>query len=213
MFVIGLTGGIASGKSTVSNILKENMSVPVIDADQIARIIVEPGKKAWKEIVAYFGMGILYDDQTINRKRLGEIIFNNAGYRKKINEITHPIIIDEIKTLLRYYSNKSEKFVVVDAALLIEINMMVMMDILWVVFVPLEIQIERLMKRNEFTQEEALIRIESQMPLIEKVKYADDIIDNSGLIEETRHQVEQLCEKYLSDFSDEDIRDTYLQWK
>ncbi len=197
MYVIGLTGGIASGKSTILNILKTKMDIPIIDADKIARIIVEPGKKAWKELVSYFGTGILYDDQTVNRKKLGEIIFNNAGYRKRINEITHPIIIDEIKTLLRYYNNNGEKFVIVDVALLIEINMMPMVDTLWVVFVPLEVQIKRLMKRNDFTSEEALVRIESQMPLIEKVKYADVVIDNSGSIEETKHQIEKLCEKYF----------------
>lgn len=186
---IGLTGGIASGKSTVSNILKELGGI-VIDADIVARDIVRKGEPALKEIEKSFGKEIFNKDGTLNRKALGDIVFNDKNKLELLNRITHPKIISEINKILHYYKETEKANVVfIDSPLLIEMNMHYEVDEVWLVVVKKDIQIKRLMARDGISLEDALRRINSQMPLEEKKRYADIIINNCGNIEDLQNQV------------------------
>jgi dephospho-CoA kinase len=195
MKVIGLTGGIASGKSTVSGMLKK-LGAEIIDADKIAREVVEPGQKCLNMIVTKFGKGVLKSDGTLDRKKLGSIVFNDKRKLKFLNDITHPeirkIIGQRLKTI---EMNGKSDAVVVDAAVLIESRMDDMVDEVWLVYVDDDIQLERLKKRDNITDEEAAVRISSQMPFSQKMKHADCIIDNSKTIEHTKEQVEKLWDE------------------
>lgn len=189
--IIGLTGGIASGKSTVSEMLKKR-GIPVIDADLIAREVVEVGKKAYTEIVNAFGKEILNEDLTINRARLGSIVFQNEDKREKLNSIVHPEVRLEMKRRQKQLISEGAKAVVLDIPLLFESNLKHLVDKVIVVYTGEKNQLERLMKRNNFSKKEALSRINAQMPLKEKVKFADAVINNDGTLEETEQQLENI---------------------
>jgi len=192
MKVIGLTGNIASGKSVVASMF-EDLGAKVIDVDDIARKIVEPNETAWKKIVDTFGQNILNPDSTINRKKLGEIIFNDYEKRKILNDITHPKIIQNARDKVEKYKNEIVEVVIIEAALIVEKGgLKDLIEKLIVVISDEESQIKRLTERNGFSKEEALSRINSQMPTSEKVKHADYIIDNSGTTIETENQVKKL---------------------
>lgn len=195
---IGLTGGIASGKSTVSSLFR-SLGAHVIDADILSRQVVEPGKVAWKEIVDYFGTGILLSDGTLDRKKLGSIVFQDLPKREVLNHIVHPRVLEEEARLyqdLRFkYPNA---LIITDAALLIEAGSYKRLSKLIVIYVDEQTQLQRLMLRDGISAEEAWSRIRSQMPLSEKVKYADYIIDNRGSLEETRQQVEVLYREMMN---------------
>jgi dephospho-CoA kinase len=192
MKVIGLTGNIASGKSVVASMF-EDLGAKVIDVDDIARKIVEPNETAWKKIVDTFGQNILNPDSTINRKKLGEIIFNDYEKRKILNDITHPKIIQNARDKVEKYKNEMVEVVIIEAALIVEKGgLKDLIEKLIVVTSDEVSQIERLTERNGFSKEEALSRINSQMPTSEKVKHADYIIDNSGTTSETENQVKKL---------------------
>ncbi|KHO62135.1 dephospho-CoA kinase [Thermoanaerobacter sp. YS13] len=179
MQVIGLTGGIASGKSTVSKLLKK-MGAVVIDADIVSREIMVKGSEAYNKIVEYFGKEILKEDGEIDRKKLGNIVFADRRKLKKLNEITHPIIIERIKEKIEEERKKNQqKAIVLDAALLIEMKLYKMVDEVWLVVVDSKTQIKRIMERDKLSYKDAINRIKSQMPLDEKMKYADFIINNS----------------------------------
>jgi len=187
--IIGLTGGIASGKSTVSSVLKE-LGALIIDADKVAREIVLPGSPAWNEIVQEFGQAILQPDQNINRKELAGIIFRDQAARNKLNRITHPRIMDEIRKRINAGKRGNNYLmIVVDAPLLIELGMTAMVDEVWLTALPKDIQIMRLMEREGLPEWEAEKRIGAQMPLEEKKKFAHRIIDTSGLVQDTINQV------------------------
>jgi len=193
--VIGLTGGIASGKSTVSTILK-SMGLALIDADIIAREVVNVGAEAYHQIVETFGIEVLLPDQTIDRKKLGSIIFNDEEKRVLLNQIVHPAVRKKmIKEKERYLSN-GEKTVILDIPLLFESKLTKLVDRTLLVYVNSEVQLERLMKRDNLSQEDALARISSQMPLHEKINLADAIIDNNGTFEELEAQIHQLLTKW-----------------
>ncbi|MCC5911764.1 MAG: dephospho-CoA kinase [Clostridiaceae bacterium] len=194
MRVIGLTGGIATGKSTVSKILK-NLGAVIIDADQVARQIVEKETPALKEIIDYFGKDILLDNGELNRKKLGEIVFSNPSQLKKLNAITHPRISQEIQNQINNYK-QSEKnnAIIIDAPLLIETDLKNVVDEIWLVTLPKEKQIQRLIDRDHLTHEEIKGRLDSQMSQEEKISYAHQVIDNSGSIEELEQQVIRLWE-------------------
>lgn len=195
MKVIGLTGNIATGKSTVAGML-EKLGARIIDADRVARDIVKPGEPAWKEIAEKFGKGMLNDDGTINRGKLGEIVFNDEAKRKALNDITHPRIIGAIRELVAGYKNENIPVVVIEAALIVEKGgLKNLIDSLIVVVSSEESQIERLTARNGYSREEALARIRSQMPSAEKAGHADYLIDNSGSPENTEEQVKSVWEK------------------
>ncbi|KYO64291.1 dephospho-CoA kinase [Thermovenabulum gondwanense] len=190
MKVIGLTGGIASGKSTVSGILREKGAY-IIDADEISKALVEPGKPAYLEIVKHFGQEILNEDGSLRRKKLGRIVFADKEKLALLNKITHPKIIEEIKRRLEEAANRNENVVVIDAALLIELGLYKMVDEVWLVTIDEKTQLERLLKRDSFLEEkEAKDRIRAQMPQEEKVKYATRIINNSGDFSQLLKQVE-----------------------
>ena len=189
MLVVGLTGGIASGKSTVSNFLK-NLGATIIDADIIAREIVEPGEKAWEEIRAFFPDTVINKDLTLNRKELGRIVFNDPEKRKLLNKITHPQIINKTKELIaKYKTDPNIPLIVVDAPLLIETGMEKMVDEVWVIDVKPEVQLRRLIDRDGISQEEAEKRINSQMSTQEKLKYADRVINGNLPLEEMLMEV------------------------
>ena len=195
MTVIGLTGSIASGKSLVAEILKEKGAV-LIDADVVAREVVEPGTEGWNQIRTEFGDAILNPDGTINRKELGNMVFASPGLLKKLNNIVHPFIIKEISREINLFRARTgNQVMVIDAPLLIEAGMQHMADEVWVVDVPDEVRVKRLMQRDRLTREQALDRIKSQMPAEEKKKYADIVIDNSGDRYDTRKAVAELWER------------------
>ncbi len=185
MKVIGLTGGIASGKSTVSKAL-EKLGAVRIDTDQLAHQAIEPDKPAWEDIVETYGQGVLNVDRTINRRKLGEIVFDNPVMLIKLNHITHKRIKESInESLHNARVNHPDAIVILEVPLLYETNLDKICDEVWVVYVERETQIRRLMEKEGFNRENAVKRIDSQMLLEEKVRRADLVIDNNGEIEET----------------------------
>lgn len=198
MKVIGLTGGVACGKSVVASMFRE-LGANIIDADQVARLVVKPGQPAWKEIVERFGEVVLNSDGTINRNQLGGIVFGDEEKREELNRITHPRIIGKIKELIEEHRNEGAGVVIVEAALIVEKGGMkpIISDLI-VVTADEETQIKRLTQGVGLSREEALLRIKSQMPISEKIKHATHVIDNSGNLETTRNQVKEIWEKISS---------------
>lgn len=193
--IIGLTGGIASGKSTVTAYLRE-LGVKVIDADQIAREVVCPGQPAYQKIIAEFGGDILLPDGELNREKLGSIIFQNPLARKKLDQITHPAIFREMdKQIEEFKVQKPDGVVVLDIPLLIETEMQKKVDEVWLTFLPEELQLQRLMERDGLTRSEAAKRLSSQMPLKEKIKFAHRVIDTSGILLDTKKQAGDCWQK------------------
>ncbi|MTH52886.1 dephospho-CoA kinase [Bacillus mangrovi] len=192
--VIGLTGGIASGKSTVSSMLKE-MGFPVVDADLIAKEAVDPGKPAYHRIVEAFGKEILHPDGTIDRGKLGNIIFNDSGKRNTLNGIVHPEVRKEMIRQRELYRENSLA-VILDIPLLFESRLESYADVILLVYVSPATQLERLMKRNGITKEEAEARIRSQMPLDEKKSMAGAVLDNNGPPEDTKRQLMELLKEW-----------------
>ena len=196
MIIIGLTGGIASGKSTVAAMLHRR-GLPLIDADQLAREVVAPGTPAWHEILEVFGQPFRLPDGAINRKALGELVFADPQARKRLEAIVHPRISvlrqQKLQELQHAYVSAGKPLplaIVYDIPLLFETGQQHTVDQIWVVWIPREMQIERLMKRNGLTRREAEIRLEAQLPLDEKRQWADVVIDNSRSLAETEQQVE-----------------------
>lgn len=190
--LIGLTGGIASGKSTASNILRE-LGAHIIDADQIARKVVEKGKPALLEIREFFGDQVILENGELNRKKLGSIVFNDHSLLEKLNEITHPYIINEIINEINWYKKTYNNHVIIlDAALLIEMNLTHLVEEVWLISLPEDMQIERLMKRESIGLDEARKRIMAQMSLEDKKQYAHRIIDNSKDVDYLRMQLEKI---------------------
>lgn len=195
MKIIGLTGGIASGKSTVSSVLKD-LGAIIIDSDDVAHEIIAPRKPAWVDVVKLFGSQILNPDMTINRDILGEIVFNDQVKLKALNQIVHPRVAERFKDDLQDIRKaQPDAVVVMDVPLLFETHMERICDVVWVVWVDRETQKQRLMKRNNYSEEEATVRIDAQLSLDEKAKKADVVIDNSKSIEETR----ALATRYFKD--------------
>lgn len=189
--VIGLTGGIASGKSTVSKMF-QGFHIPVIDADIIAREVVEPGKEAYNDIVKAFGKEVLEENGELNRPKLGSIVFHNEDKRLLLNNIVHPAVRKEMNAQKDRYIRENAQAVVLDIPLLFESKLTSLVDQILLVYVDNEMQMKRLMERNHFTEEEAKARITSQMPLQEKIALADKVINNNGTIEETKAQLSNI---------------------
>ncbi|MEW9123034.1 MAG: dephospho-CoA kinase [Thermotaleaceae bacterium] len=202
MMVIGITGGIASGKSTVSKFLIDRGYI-VIDADQIAREIVAVGQPALEDIKRVFGEAYIQPDGNLARKKLGELVFSRKEELKKLNKITHPRIIDEIVNRIKVYEKvKNSNLIFVDAALLIEMNMRQLVDEIWLVTVTRELQIKRLVTRDKLAISDAESRMGVQMPIEEKMKYADIIIDNSKDIQFLYIQIKKQLERVDGNFSE-----------
>lgn len=193
--IFGLTGGIATGKSTVAHMFT-SFEIPIIDADIVAREVVEPGEEAYEKIVETFGKDILKNDQTLNRKKLGKIIFSDEKKRKQLNQITHPIIRKEMQRQKDVYIQQGEKCVILDIPLLFENNLTKEVDYTVVVYTTKETQLKRLMKRDCLTEEEAKQRINAQMSIEKKRKRADYLIDNNGTKKETFEQVKDLLSQF-----------------
>ncbi|MFD1707961.1 dephospho-CoA kinase [Siminovitchia sediminis] len=194
-FIAGLTGGIASGKSTVSRLF-EKRGFTIVDADIAARKVVEPGEKALSAIVKEFGKDILLEDGILNRGKLGSIVFRDEEKRKKLNAIVHPAVRKKMKEWQENAIQAGKQTVILDIPLLFESNLTHMADKTIVVYVDEHTQLQRLKERNHFTEEEAMSRISSQMPLRKKVELADAVIDNNGTIEQTEEQVERLIREW-----------------
>ena len=186
--VIGLTGGIASGKSTVSTMFKE-MNIRVVDADVEARLAVMKGEAAYFQIIDTFGKDILLEDGEIDRQELGSIIFHQEEKRKLLNEIVHPKVRKRMMEQVEEAQQTGGEVIVLDIPLLFESKLTYMVEKTILVYVDYDIQLERLMKRNSLSIDEAKARIQSQMPLNEKMKLADAVINNNGSIEETKKQL------------------------
>ncbi|RVU48976.1 dephospho-CoA kinase [Lujinxingia sediminis] len=191
--IIGLTGGIASGKSTVSRHF-EALGVPVIDADRIARQVVEPGQPALADIVEAFGANVLHEDGTLNRTALGAHIFQDPDARARLGAITHPRIAQEMARQSAAAFEHGHPWVIYDAALIVENGLYKAFDSLIVVACSPETQLQRLMARDGISEKQALARIHSQMPLREKLEVADFVIDNDQSLDHTRRQVDDLFE-------------------
>lgn len=192
MLRVGLTGSIAVGKSFVSGVLTE-LGCHVIDSDELARKVVEPGTDGLGKVVESFGAGVLLDDGTLDRAALGAIVFGSEEKRALLNSILHPIIMAEQDALLNSWEQEDPRGVgIVDAALLVESGGYRRFDKLIVVHCLPEVQLERLMRRNKLSREDALARIDAQLPQEEKLKHADFAVDTSGSFEETRARVEEV---------------------
>jgi dephospho-CoA kinase len=190
--LIGLTGSIATGKSTVAAMLEE-LGARTIDFDVLSRIVVEPDKPAWQDIVAYFGEQILADDRTLDRNKLREIVFQDLEKKKKLESFQHPRIYEEfIKQVEQYASEDPNVIIQAVIPLLIEVNMQSFFHNLIMVYACEEKQKKRLMKRDGSSEEMAMNMIRSQLSADEKKGYCDLVIDNSGSLEQTRRQVEEL---------------------
>ncbi|MEK6725641.1 MAG: dephospho-CoA kinase [Deltaproteobacteria bacterium] len=195
MLIVGLTGSYASGKSTVAKMFVE-LGIALIDADRIAREVVKPDKQAWLEIVGHFGKGILLKNSEIDRKALGEIVFGSDAERERLNAIVHPRVLDEeLRAIEEIKNREPDAIIILSVPLLIESGHYKNCDKIVVVTVDKDTQIKRLMERDGFSREESIRRISAQMPLSEKVTYADFVIDNSGSRQETELQVKEVFKK------------------
>ena len=191
MKLVGLTGGIATGKSTVASLFKE-LGALVINADLIAREVLEPGAEAYSDVVQEFGPGILNPDSTINRPALASLIFREPWARLRLNQITHPRIRDRALKRAEEHFKKGARVVIVEAALIGESEHDPPFDAIILVTADIPKQMERLMSHWGMSREEAELRIAAQMPQEKKRAIATHIIDNNGTIEETRRQVEKV---------------------
>lgn len=198
MLIVGLTGGIATGKSTVARRLKE-LGARLIDADHLAREVVEPGEPAFEEIRARFGPEVIGPDGRIDRARLGEIIFRDEKAREDLESIIHPRVRQRIRTTIERLRQEGDDCVIVcDIPLLFETGAALeWVDRTLVVYAPKEVQRERLIRRSGLDPQEADRRIAAQLPTEEKVRRADDVIDNSGDLENTLQQVDRLWKEWM----------------
>lgn len=190
MMIIGITGGIASGKSTVSSYLIRR-GYSVVDADQVARQVVTPGTSGLKKIVKVFGSQILMSDGQLNRQKLGQVVFNSPDQLQILNKILQPLIRQEIIRQLTALQRADHQLIFLDAPLLFEQHYDALCDLVMVVVTSPAIQLKRLMKRNQLTMEQAEARIKSQMPLAIKKALADLVIDNNSTVARTEQQVQQ----------------------
>ena len=204
MLKVGLTGGIACGKS---HTLREfhKLGVYTIDADEIAHSVILPNTSAYQEIIDTFGKEILASDDTIDRKKLGQAIFADDEARLRLNEIVHPQVRQEEARLTANFEAEEDPkspIIMVDAALMVETGSYQKYDFIVVVYCHPKIQLKRLMSREGLSEEQAVQRIESQMPLLDKVKYADYIIENSNRLSETNEQVKHVFTELVAHYED-----------
>ncbi len=188
--LIGLTGGIGTGKSTVSRYLQEKYQVPIFDADIYAREAVQVDSPVLRQISDRYGTAILRSDGTLNRQQLGEIIFTNTSEKQWLESQIHPYVRSRFEEAIAACVAST---IVLDIPLLLEAKMTDLVTEIWVVYCHQQAQIKRLMKRDKISEEQALKRINSQLPMSDKIKAADIILDNSGTLENLFPQIEQAC--------------------
>jgi len=192
MIIVGLTGGIGSGKSSVAEMFKDE-GVHVIDFDYLARVVVEPDTPAWRDIVEHFGPEILLPDRTLNRSRLAEIVFSDAQSRKALEGFTHPRIFEKQDTLIKEIKAKDPKaIIIVDVPLLFELSLNKNFDKIILVYVSRDVQIERAIKRDALLKEEVEKRLKAQINLEKKKLLSDYIINNEGSLKNTMDQVRRV---------------------
>jgi len=192
MVIIGLTGGIGSGKSSVAEMFKDEGAY-VIDFDYLACVVVEPDTPAWRDIVDYFGQEILSPDRTLNRSKLAEIVFSDAQSRKALEGFTHPRIFEKRDTLLKDIKTKDPNaIVIVDVPLLFELSLNKNFDKVILVYVSRDVQIERAVQRGVLTKEEVERRLKAQINIEKKKLLSDYIINNEGSLKNTRDQVRKV---------------------
>lgn len=200
MLIVGLSGGIATGKSVVAQVLKE-LGCYIHKADLVAHQLMAPHKPAWEKIVDRFGPTILKSDTTINRDKLGSIVFSDEEERLFINNLLHPLVFKKKEeVIIKLNQAGLYKIFISEAALTVEAGYAKYFDKIIITHCQKNIQIERLIKRDQINQAEALKKIASQMPLEQKLKYADYTIDTSGTLEKTIEQSEQVFRILMSDF-------------
>jgi dephospho-CoA kinase len=186
MLNVGLTGGIGSGKSTIDAFLRDKGAV-IIDFDTLAHRVEEPGCEAWTGIVTCFGRGVLNEDDTINRGKLGDIVFRDRDKMMQLNSIVHPAVFNEWRlTLERIQADTESAIVISDVPLLIEVKWHLYVDYILLVYISPEEQIKRIIKRNSYSRREAEERLNSQMAIDDKIPFADFVINNEGTLEETK---------------------------
>jgi dephospho-CoA kinase len=191
MIIVGLTGSVGTGKSTVTNFFKE-MGAYIIDWDELARKVTRPHLKAWKEIVEYFGKGILNDDLTINRQKLADMAFSDKEKVEKLNQIVHPYVFkDDERITNKIKSLDPDALIIKDIPLLLEVARHIFVDKVVVVSASEQTQLRRLEEKG-MSRKDARNRIKFQLPLEEKIKAADFVINNDGPPEETKRQVEEI---------------------
>lgn len=195
MHVIGLTGGIASGKSLVAAFLKQ-LGAEIINADAVGHQVIMPGKPAYGDLIETFGRTILNEDGTVDRKKLGAVVFDDPEKLRLLNKITHLRIFIEIEEKLNSIRGAlPHTVVVVEAALLFEIGLDSLVDEIWVVEADPEVQVRRLMKRNNLTEEEAWDRVNAQMPSVSRIARADRVVYNNSGVEELFRKVLEIWER------------------
>jgi dephospho-CoA kinase len=192
--ILGVTGGIASGKTTVAQAF-QGLGAVVVSADLLAREIVHPGGKTLQQIADQFGRQVLHEDGTLNRQLMADMIFNDDQARRVLNGITHPAIAALARTRLREAEQGGAPLVIYDAPLLYEVGADRQVDKVLVVKVDAEVQLARLMARDGIDRQQALARVAAQMPQGEKIARADFVVDNSGTARETQSQVKSLMER------------------
>lgn len=189
--IIGLTGGIATGKSTATKMIK-SLGFPVVCADQIARNVVQPGKNAYKQIVKIFGKDILRKDNRLNRQKIAKIVFANLFKRKKLESIVHPEVKKELRRFIQFHQLKNPACIVLDIPLLFETKLDTICDKTICIATSRQTQMERLITNRHMPKEHALKRIGSQMPIKKKTKLADHVIWNEGTKRELRQRVKSI---------------------
>lgn len=194
--VIGLTGGIGTGKSRVSEMF-QGLGARVVDADILAREIVQPGKSAWKEIKNAFGPKVLNPDKTLNRQTLANMVFTESQALERLNQITHPRVYRKITAEILKAKKERLPAIVLDIPLLLENPPSLPLDMIIVVYSPKYLQAKRIRKRDGLTIKEAEQRLRNQMPIAQKKRLADYVIDNRGSWEETRRQVRVLWDRLI----------------
>jgi dephospho-CoA kinase len=200
ILTVALTGGIATGKSVVVKFLGDH-GCYVQSADRLAHDLMKPDRPAWRQIVLHFGKGILNPDQTVNRARLGTIVFSSARERQFLNRLIHPLVLaKKMATVRRLEKKGTHNIFVSEAALTIESGFASFFDKIIVVHCPERLQVERLAERDGMTRREAWKRVRSQLPTAEKIRQADYLIETSGSLEETALQTEQVYRNLLADF-------------
>jgi dephospho-CoA kinase len=198
MLNVGLTGGIATGKSTVVRMLVKR-GARVIDHDGLVHALQEPGQSVWKRIIETFGRDILDADERIDRKKLGALVFDNEPRRKVLEGIVHPAVLEEAQRQRDEIGRQDRQAIVLsDIPLLLEVGMQECFDLILLVYAPPEVQIRRLMKRNNLSREEALSRLKSQMPIDEKPKFADLVIRNDGTMRELEKRADEVWQELLA---------------
>jgi dephospho-CoA kinase len=191
MIIVGLTGSVGTGKSTVTNFFRE-LGAYIIDWDELAREVIRPHLRAWKEIVEYFGEDFLNEDLTINRQKLAEIVFSDRKKVAKLNQIVHPEVFKEDERITNEIKSLDpDALIIKDIPLLFELTRPIFVDKTVVVSVSEQTQLRRLEEKG-MSREDARSRIKSQLPLEEKIKSADFVINNDGPLEETKKQVEEI---------------------